>query len=191
MNNLDIKDFKEVFDILKESVKEKPYFQETIFDEKCVGIIQCVYENEILNHFSKEDWEKYIKEFEAETGCEFSGELLDERYNAHLTISITKYNNESYIGLNCIEVGLKHSGYGSRILDWLEKYAKENNFKGVIIRYTQSKEMNLLALKKDYKAILTEGDEYLLFNKENNTRLNGKWRYDENNNIFGYYLKRV
>lgn len=51
--------------------------------------------------------------------------------------------------------------------------------------------MNLLALKKDYKAILTEGDEYLLFNKENNTRLNGKWRYDENNNIFGYYLKRV
>lgn len=55
MNNLDIKDFKEVFDILKESVKEKPYFRETIFDEKCVGIIQCVYENEILNHFSKED----------------------------------------------------------------------------------------------------------------------------------------
>ena len=161
MNNLNIKDFKEVFDILKESVKEKPYFQETIFNEKCVGISQCVYQNESLNHFSEEDWKKYIKEFEEETGFEFSGETLDKRYKAHLTISITKYNNESYIGLNCIEVGLKHNGYGSRILSWLEEYAKNNNFKGVIIRYTQSKEMNLLALKKGYKAILTEGDEYL------------------------------
>lgn len=191
MKKLDINDFKEIFDILKDSVKEKPYFREYVYDEKCVGISQIVYEDDKFNHFSEEDWEKYEREFEEETGMEYCGETLDKRYQAVLTVSITKYNGESYMGLNCIEVGTKHSGYGSRILTWLEEYAKKKHFKGVIIRYTESKEMNLLALKKGYRPILTDGDEYLLFNKENNIRLKGDWKYDENNNVFGYYLKEV
>lgn len=68
-------------------------------------------------------------------------------------------------------------------------YEKDNEYDGVLLRYTINEHMNTLAIKRNYKPIYTTIQERINFaNKENCVCKDTEIKYDSNLNPYGYYL---
>lgn len=68
-----------------------------------------------------------------------------------LMIRDNSKNILSTIVLARISLNNKHCGTGTKIIKWLEEYAKTHNAKRVIIESILTEPMRTLALKLDYK----------------------------------------
>jgi GNAT superfamily N-acetyltransferase len=143
-----------------------------------------VYENDALNHINEEELCAHFQLMIEESGNEGYGETVAE--GAHLSIEAGK---DGYLHLVSIQLLVKGQGIGSRIVNWLEKIAKSNGFKGVLIRATQSENMNKLVINKGYIPVHTTTEERIEFGKLQGFIYNSSndIKTDSNGNIFGYY----
>ena len=145
-----------------------------------------VYEKDELNHMTADEVNAHYERMIEETGNEWFGEIVRPDLNAHISFEV---GNDDYLHLISIKLLEKGKGVGTRMVAWLEAYAKAQGFKGVLIRATESEIMNHLAVKRGYVPVYNTVEERIAFGKQQGFRYdpNAVIKYDSNGHIFGYY----
>lgn len=146
-----------------------------------------VYEKDELNHMTKQELKEYYDRMIEESGNEMYGETVLSEYNSHMSFEVGW--EDDCLHLISINLFTKGKGIGTDMVAWLENYAKEQGFKGVVIRSTESEAMNHIAVKRGYVPVYTTIEERIEFGKKQGFRYdpNAEIEYDANGHLFGYY----
>jgi len=179
--------FTELMEIFKEGVGDvkghfgfgRPHYQ-------FLDLNFSVYEDDALNDLTKEELEAHYEQMIEESGNEFYGEVVRGEFSTHISFEV---GNDDYLHLISIKLLEKGKGVGTRMVAWLEEYAKSQGFKGVLIRSTESEVMNHLAVKRGYVPVYNTVEERIAFGKQQGFRYdpNAVIKYDSKGHIFGYY----
>ena len=89
---------------------------------------------------------------------ESMGRLFINGMNSKLMIRFNNYMNT--ITIAKIALKNKKVGIGTRILQWIEDFAKQNNYNTIIIESTTTHEINQFAIKHGFKPIQHQGMYY-------------------------------
>lgn len=179
---LPLQDLEPLKEIIKDSSEHYGHYRIEYYKygtQVCVS--QIAYEEERFNQMTEQELEIYSEGLDENQGLP-----VKHTYNAHVTITLS---NDGTLHLNSIKVGETGKGYGNKILDWIENYAKSKGLKGILICSTESPVMNHLAVKRGYRPIYSTVEERIAFERELGFRhdLTTEIEYDDNGHVFGYY----
>lgn len=190
-NKINIKDLSGLKDIYLEDINgigrldvSDTSWMDGRTEGNLIMIKQTVYEDENYNKMTDKELDALFLTLDENEGI-----TINSKYNSHLTLEV---GNDSFLHLISIEVFQKGKGFGNRVLEFLEYYSKENNYEGLLIRSTESVEMNTLCVRRGYVPIYSTIEERIEFGKKHGFRYRQhELEYDKNGNLFGYWVKRV
>lgn len=148
---------------------------------KMIIVEQRVYEDDYLNKITDEEFNKL---FNGNKDI-YTQIPVKEEYHAHCILEVNKDDN---LYITDIDFENCKQEYQTKILKWVENYAKSKGYKGVIIR-TSRYPINNLVFKYGYKPIYTNDEEKVEFEKMLNMDSKEKIKYDENGNPYCYWIK--